>query len=88
MIHFPKILQKETTIKLTDKEIAKKIEIGAVTFSRWKKERPKLYQRIKKSFECEALIDKLNTSSEQIREAIAAYKDHINNTTKGKNDDK
>ena len=46
--------------------------IGAVTFSRWKKERPELYTRIKKSFECEAVLKKLEMALE---EAIAAIRD-------------
>lgn len=77
MIYFLQILQKEITIKITDKDIAKTVGIGAVTFSRWKKERPKLYNRIKKSFECEEALEKLGVTLDEAKEAIAAYKDHL-----------
>lgn len=76
MIHFLQIVQKEIIIKITDKHIAETVGIGAVTFSRWKKERPELYSRIKKSFECEAILEKLGMTLDEAKEAITAYRDH------------
>lgn len=64
-------------MKITDKHIAKMVGIGAVTFSRWKKERPKLYSRIKQSFECEAALEKLGVTLDEAKEAITAYRDHL-----------
>ena len=76
MIHFLNIW-KEIIIKITDKHIAKTVGIGAVTFSRWKKERPELYKRIKDSFECEETLKKLEMTLDEAKEALAAYKDHL-----------
>jgi len=58
---------------LKDKEIAKKLKIGAVTLSRWKHSRPELYTRIKESYECEATLEKLGVSLDEAKEVIEAY---------------
>ncbi len=65
---------------LKDKEIAKKLKIGAVTLSRWKRNRPELYTRIKESYKCEAVLEKLGVSLDEAKEVIEKYK--------GRNDEK
>lgn len=56
------------------KEMAEAINVPENTFSRWKQSRPELYQRIVKSFECEELLNKLDVTADELKEAIKAYK--------------
>ena len=56
------------------KEMAEAINVPENTFSRWKHTRPELYKRIKKSFECEELLNKLDVTADELKEAIKAYK--------------
>ena len=58
----------------TDKQIAEEIGVGPVTFSRWKKARPQLYQRIKQSYHCEETLKELGMTLEKAKELIEAYK--------------
>ncbi|WP_292657987.1 hypothetical protein [Nitratifractor sp.] len=45
-----------------------------MTFSRWKKTRPQLYQRIKQSYHCEETLAELGVTLEKAKELIEAYK--------------
>jgi plasmid maintenance system antidote protein VapI len=59
------------------KEMAEAINVPENTFSRWKHTRPELYERIKKSFECEELIQKMGITIDEMKKAIEAYKSDI-----------
>ncbi|MGD9970418.1 MAG: hypothetical protein AB7S65_08170 [Sulfuricurvum sp.] len=60
--------------QIKDKDIAAAIDISPVTFSRWKTERPELYTRIKKSFECEAKLKALEITLDDALKIVKQYK--------------
>ena len=60
--------------QIKDKDIAASIDISPVTFSRWKTERPELYTRIKKSFECEAKLKELEITLDDALKIVKQYK--------------
>lgn len=60
--------------QIKDKDIAASIDISPVTFSRWKTERPELYTRIKKSFECEAKLKALEITLDDALKIVKQYK--------------
>ena len=59
---------------MTDKSIAEMLKIGQVTFSRWKRDRPELYDRIKRSYECEEVMNKIGISLDQTKSILRYYK--------------
>jgi len=59
---------------MTAKEMAEAVGVPENTFSRWKKSRPALHERIVKSFECEEALEKLGVTLEEALKAIEAYK--------------
>jgi len=59
---------------MTDKKICSMLDLQPSTFSRWKSERPELYQRIKESYECEATLKKLGVSLDEAKAIIELYK--------------
>ncbi|MBN2896862.1 MAG: hypothetical protein JXK05_13335 [Campylobacterales bacterium] len=59
---------------ISDREIARRLELRPATLNEWKKTRTKLYQHVVDGFTCKELMESMETNVDEIKEAIRHYK--------------